>query len=125
MTVETLWILPGGAGGRQRDENGDWQDGPTSTDETLVATPTGNRGWPLEVLNLEPRSAGDVEQIGRDGFTDGFVVYAPLGRVPAPADRVECRGAVYDIVGRPGEWRNGFAPGLFDGLQFTIERGVG
>lgn len=131
MTVETIFVLPGGSNGRHRDPaTGDWVD--ALDDETLVDTPGGRRGWPLEVLQLEPRSAGDIDAEGRDGFRDGWVVYAPMPpRLVDPSDRVEVppgpgrAGGVYTIEGVPGAWVNTFAPGLFDGLQFTLERGAG
>lgn len=132
--MDTIYVLPGGAGGRTRDPaTGDWTEVDPDVDAGLVDTPGGARGWPLVGVALEPRSIGDVVEVGRDGFRDGFVVMVtPIpSRLVDPADRVEVpagpgrAGGVYTVVGHPGPWVNPFAPGLLDGLQFTIERGVG
>jgi hypothetical protein len=118
VTVERLWILRTGSGtGPQYDENGDRVE--AGAGEALRL--------PLDAYNVEPRSSGDVVELGRQGYTEGFIVYAPADapNLPKPADRVECRGVVYDLEGVVGEWRNGWAPGLFDGAAFAITRGVG
>lgn len=113
--MERVWIVRGD--GETLDEYGD----PVATSPERLA---------LDVWGVEPRTGGDVAELGRNGYTDGFVIYAPppatadAPRVQ-PSDRIEVRGRLYDLVGVVGEWRNPFAPGIFDGDVFVVGKGVG
>lgn len=82
----------------------------------------------LPVWSIEPRSSSDVDTLGRQGYRDGWTVYAPplpAGVEVASTDRFEVRGEVYELDGMPGEWVNGLAPGVFDGVVIVLKKGVG
>lgn len=47
-------------------------------------------------------------ELGRATVISDFVVYAPAGVEVRHTDRVEIRGQVCEVVGRPFQWQNPF-----------------
>jgi hypothetical protein len=64
---------------------------------------------------VEPRPSAEPVQDARNAVTSGFTLYMPTGTTITATNRVRVRGAVYDVLGEPAEWRSpftGWAPGV-------------
>lgn len=102
VTVLTAEVVEDGYG----DDTMDWTT-PTRVD--------------VLALGVEPRPSGEPVQEARNSITSGFTLYLPTGTAITPANRVEIRGSVYDVMGEAGDWRglSGWTPGLVVQTQRT------
>jgi hypothetical protein len=87
----------------------DW-DTATSADVTGVA--------------VEPRPSGEPLQDARNQVTSGFTLYMPQGAAITSKNRVSVRGATYDVLGEPADWRSPFT-GWEPGIVVQVERSEG
>ena len=83
-------------------------------------------GWadPVSVgiYAFNPGTTSEPFIPGHDRVVTQPAVYAPVGTVFGPRDRVTVRGVLYEVDGVPLEYRNPFG-GLVDGIQVNL-RGV-
>lgn len=102
-TVETHALMKG-----SKDSHGNpaksWADGVTQA-----------------VMGWAP-ATGDVEpvEVGRTAVIRDLDVFAPVGFIVGPHDRVTVDGDLYDVVGHPEDFNHGpfgFAPGYRVGLK--------
>jgi hypothetical protein len=70
---------------------------------------------------IAPRQAGEQIGQGRIAATSGVTVYVPPGADVLPSDRIEVRGAVYEVEGEPGDWRSPFT-GWEPGMEIHLTR---
>lgn len=104
---ETVTILRGAsATDRYRNPVVDWAN-PTRTD--------------VDALAVAPTSATEDIAAGRDATVTTFDLYLPATTDLRPTDRVEVRGAVYDVDGEPADWRHPRS-GRRPGLVATVRR---
>jgi hypothetical protein len=79
----------------------------------------------LDIPNtiVAPRmAAGDeLARHGRQGVIVGLTIYPPSGSDIGYRDRVRVRGAVYEVEGEPGDWRNPFT-GDRPGMEVALRR---
>ena len=73
---------------------------------------------------VEPRPSGEPLQDARNQVTSGFTLYMPPGTTIAPQNRVSVRGATYDVLGHPADWRSPFT-GWEPGIVVQVERSEG
>lgn len=87
-------------------------------------------GWsaPVDVgvYVVSPRQSVEPDESGRRAIITGLTVYAPLGTVVNPRDRVLVGGVSHEVVGEPAVWDDN--PGtrrVHGGVQFDLERSEG
>lgn len=85
--------------------------------------------WPLpgeELRNcgVAPRATDEPEEIARTPVYQGLTVFAPVGTVVGPHDRLIVRGEVFEVVGEPGDWRSPFS-GWRPGVVINVDRWEG
>ena len=82
---------------------------------------------PTDIANcaVAPRSSSDVTEPARQGVIVGLSVYITdvTTDIDAVTDQIRYGGAVYDIDGDIGEWRNPFTSQ--SGIEFALRRAIG
>lgn len=85
-------------------------------------------GWPVgtEVAGaaIAPRSSEEPTEVGRQAVITGLTVYLPTGTTVTAYDRLTIRGAVYEVTGEPGDWRNPYS-GRRPGVELAVTRVAG
>lgn len=118
--------------------------GPYPYGETIVRLRRGPspgkdvRGQPLPGLLVEtpvpgcvvtPRAetpqVGGEQQQARDTVIVGFTVYAPPGTDVRATDQFRIRGAICEVTGEPGDWRQSPFTGTKGPVQFAADRVTG
>lgn len=61
---------------------------------------------------LSPNPEGEARGEGRPGIVTGHTLYLPPGSTIVAADRVEARGATWEVDGDPAVWANGTVANL-------------
>jgi hypothetical protein len=69
-------------------------------------------------------TGGEQVDVGRDQTVQTLTLLAPAGTDLTPLDRVQARGATYDVDGWPFEYRSPLT-GWRPGLQVTLVRREG
>jgi len=97
-----------------------------ATDADPYSGDDATTGSEVEVsgVGVEPRPSGEPTQDARNAVTSGFTLYLPAGTVIGPQNRVEVRGATYDVLGEPAVWRSPFT-GWEPGVVVQCERTSG
>lgn len=78
----------------------------------------------IEGAAVAPRSTDDNNDRGRQGVIVGLSLYTPYGADLIYTDQVEVDGAVYDIEGEPGKWKNPLTS-WEAGIEVALKRAAG
>lgn len=73
----------------------------------------------IDGVGFDPGSSSEAQDARRDATTTAPTLYAQPGSDIAAGDRVRVRGLVYEVDGRPADWRSPFT-GWNPGLVVTL-----
>src|SRR5690606_24802940 len=91
-------------------------EGPAGANRTTGVDRDGNPvyEWPGPGVDaagcgVAPRTSEELAEVNRNRVITGLTVYLAPGTQNAPHDRLVVRGATYEVVGEPGDWRSPYS----------------